>query len=150
MITARSRQCAAVCLLLSVGACARPVVISSRSVILRPEQTSKLAGTTMAEAWMPSAATVRELEMRLPAFIAQRTTIHRSIADDYKQYGGIVREGRRIVYVYAFNIPAGSQLPDWKRKPIVFGGGGDSVWQVEYDVEKKKFIRFEMQRSVRC
>jgi hypothetical protein len=132
------------CVILLGGCGDRPIVISERSVILTPRQMPKLTIRGVTGFWTPSAADVQELEKRLPDFIANHTSLHRLVSGDFKQYGGIIRAGRRLMYVNAFNIPPGSQPPDWKRRAVIFGGGGDNVWRIEFDAENKEFTRFEV------
>jgi hypothetical protein len=136
-------QAGAALLVLLVG-CSGPVVISQRSVILPQGNAHKLARTASGS-WMPSFSDIAELEKRLPEFIAHHTYLHRSVADDYKQYVGIVRSGRRLVFVNAFSIPHdAAATPDWKREPIIWGGGGDTVWRVEFDPQQRTFEAFDI------
>jgi hypothetical protein len=95
--------------------------------------------------WMPSRADISELENRLPDFIARYTPLHRSVAGDYKQYVGIIRGGRRFVFLSAFSSPSDApRVRGWQSKPIIWGGGGDTVWRVQYHPQQKTFEQFEV------
>src|SRR5262245_42789581 len=87
--------------------CSRSVVLSDRSVVLAPSHAPKLAHTTDGS-WMPSRSDISDLESRLPKFLEQRTTLKRSITEDYKQYVGIIRDGRHLVFLSAFTVPPGA------------------------------------------
>jgi hypothetical protein len=94
---------------------------------------------------MPSRSDISDLESRLPDFLAHHTTLNRSITEDYKQYVGITRVGRRLVFLSAFSIPPGARpVLGWRSKPIIWGGGGDTVWRIQYDPERKTFEEFEV------
>ncbi len=100
---------------------------------------------SVSSSWMPTRSDVAELEERLPDFVAHQSGFHRSVAGDYKQYVGIVRGVRRLIFVNAFSIPDGAPVTtDWKSRPIVWGGGGDTVWRVEFDPQQKTFEAFEV------
>ena len=125
-------------------ACSRSVVVSERSVILTPSYARELVQSANGS-WLPSRSDIAELEKRLPDFLALHTALHRSISQDYKQYVGIIRGGRRLVFLNAFNLPADAPaLPAWQWKPIIWGGGGDTVWRVQYDPQQKTFEEFEV------
>jgi hypothetical protein len=95
--------------------------------------------------WMPSRLDISELEKRLPDFIARHTALDRSVTRDYKQYVGIIRGGRRLVFLSAFSIPEDAvSTPEWQQKPIIWGGGGNTVWRVQYDPQEKTFDEFEV------
>ena len=94
---------------------------------------------------MPSRLDISELEKRLPDFIARDTALDRSVTRDYKQYVGIIRGGRRLVFLSAFSIPEDAvSTPEWQQKPIIWGGGGNTVWRVQYDPQEKTFDEFEV------
>ena len=125
-------------------ACSRSIVVSERSVILAPSEARELPQSANGS-WMPSRSVIAELERRLPDFVAQHTTLRRSVSDDYKQYVGIIRDERRFVFLSAFSLPSDApKVPEWQRKPIRFGGGGDTVWRVQYDPQEKTFEQFEV------
>ncbi|SRR6266568_8025636 len=125
-------------------ACSRSIVLSERSVILAPSHARELVHSADGF-WMPSRPDISELEKRLPDFLAHHTALHRSINDDYKQYVGIVRGGRRLVFLSAFSIPSDApRVRGWQSKPIIWGGGGDTVWRIQYDPQQKTFEQFEV------
>ena len=94
---------------------------------------------------MPSRSDISELEKRLPDFLTHHTALHRSIKDDYKQYVGIICSGKRLVFLSAFSIPSDApRVQGWQSKPIIWGGGGDTVWRIQYDPKQKTFEQFEV------
>ena len=94
---------------------------------------------------MPSRSNISDMEKRLPDFLQHHTALKRSITEDYKQYVGITRAGRRLVFLSAFSIPPGaSPVRGWQSKPIIWGGGGDTVWCIQYDPQQKLFEGFQV------
>jgi hypothetical protein len=59
------------------------------------------------------------------------------------QYLGVVIDGKRYIYINAFNIGNPENLDslykNWKTSPIVMCDGGDFYWGVLFDIEKRKF-----------
>lgn len=129
--------------------------VSSRSVILKTKHGPELVKQCMennvrdaTEFWMPSLVEVHELEERLPTFISERTSLGRSIIDDYKQYIGVTLHGRRLIFVNAIDsrgeFSGADIIAGWKHRPIVACGGGPTFWQVVYDPETKEFQDFQI------
>jgi membrane protease YdiL (CAAX protease family) len=128
-------------------------MVSPRSVILKAKHGPELVKACMqtnisnvTEFWAPSLADAQELEKQLPSFIAEHASLRRSIAEDYKQYVGVISKGRRLIFVSAFHIDPqidGSLKLGWRHSPIIVCGGGDEFWRIEYNPETKEFTNFE-------
>ena len=97
--------------------------------------------------WTPSARDVRRLEADLKHLKGQRAAAccnQSAKMDDatkyYRQYAGIVRGGRRLIYVNGFpEPPAGAAAIDWKQAPVIACDGGTSFWGVLYDPDSRTF-----------
>ena len=129
---------------LLIAGCSRAIVLSDHSVILAPSHAQELAHDADGS-WMPSRSNISDMEKRLPDFLQHHTALKRSITEDYKQYVGITRAGRRLVFLSAFSIPPGAPpVRGWQSKPIIWGGGGDTVWRIQYDPQQKLFEGFQV------
>ena len=57
----------------------------------------------------------------------------------YRQYLGIVVDGRRLIYLNAF--APGLLRSDWRERFVDICDGGTAVWGVLYDPEKREFSK---------
>lgn len=98
--------------------------------------------------WVPSARDLRRLEADLKHLKGQRAAACCSPSaalDDalkyYRQYAGVIRGGRRLIYVNGFPEPpsSGPDAIDWKQTPVIACDGGTSFWGVLYDPESRSF-----------
>ena len=57
----------------------------------------------------------------------------------FRQYVGVIRAGKRRIYVNAFcsDFPP---PPDWQKRLVVILDGGTCVWQAIYDPSAKRFL----------
>jgi len=109
--------------------------------------------------WTPDAGVINDLEKGLSALLnhgGQHSDAHTATGDDYyRQYVGISRAGRRLVYVNGFRSShvhrhlmyndtprakrfVGDSL-DWRIAPVSVCDGGRAFFGVEYDVQSNKF-----------
>jgi hypothetical protein len=120
--------------------CSRPVV-------------GRIQGT-----WRPDQATLARLEAALSAAftgaiakLGTRVPKQHSLDDYYRQYGGIVVDGRRIVYINAFHglilYWAATVRParpiDWQHVAVDACGGGTMFFGAEFDVESGRIVVIE-------
>jgi hypothetical protein len=94
-------------------------------------------GPDQAEAtWTPSRADVEDLEARLP-LVMEAQGLSLPLVQYCRVYHGLVRGGRRFIYVNAgdcaLGMPGTYEVCD----------GGAAFWGIEYDVEKKAFTVLE-------
>ena len=54
----------------------------------------------------------------------------------HRQYAGVIRDGRRLIYVNAFPEPA---PPNWRSSPVVVCDGGEGYWGALYDPVLRTF-----------
>ena len=95
--------------------------------------------------WQPAAADIAALEAALPAALAgtpHAAELARAPQGWRRQYGGILRGGRR--FIYGNFMPAGMGIdrrqPDrWRSEAERICDGGPSLFGVEYDVEARRF-----------
>jgi hypothetical protein len=109
--------------------------------------------------WTPTTAQIRELEENItPAFLRARkiwmlqtfkqmgkpvpSKIDAPGKPYYRQYGGLVVDGRKIIYANAF-FPHAGFGSGWRAHTISVCDGGAWYFGVEYNPEKKLFSNFE-------
>jgi hypothetical protein len=93
--------------------------------------------------WTPTDAEIRVLEAALPEFLAKSWPADRGRLDGLEQYRrqyfGLSREGRRVIFVNAFCGPFAETLPDWQKRLVTVSDGGGCFFQVYYDPSTKEF-----------
>lgn len=97
--------------------------------------------------WQPDAATVNELEGRLPGALLAIWPKHKKSDLNARanppvrfgrQYVGLIVNGRKAIYVNTFPLDS----VDWN-KPVQVCDGGDSFFGAEYDPSAKTFSDFQ-------
>lgn len=120
-------------------------------------QCSRQAPGPVSGVWTPTAAQISELESELmPALMVQ--FMQRELAgqgwnphDYYRQYGGLVIKGQRVIYVNGIHRqvlerPEPSDV--WKTRAIGICDGGELAFGVEYDPATKAFANFRFNGRV--
>jgi len=157
-----------------------------RHVVLDPTDGSVLSGSEALRAldqcshygpgdatatWVPSTKQIKELERRLPGFLRQQELRPPgSLRTYYRQYVGVVRGGRQLIYVNGFpknsiaddvafmgqfvrehpevkltakEFPESMRTLDaWHSYAVVVCDGGSSYWGVLYDPETRHFSEY--------
>jgi hypothetical protein len=103
------------------------------------------------DVWTPDAETIRGLDMALPTALqdainrATPERPHRPSAQDYfRQYGGLVVNGRRIIYINGFHrrylehTVGWGQVIDWRHEVVRVCDGWISQFGAEYDPATRK------------
>ncbi len=96
--------------------------------------------------WTPTRAEIATMESALPMLAAKTPVPHQpagssplSIANYYRQYIGIIQDGKKRVYVNAFRATFLSEFPYWRQRPIFVDDGGTGFYHVTYDVKTHRF-----------
>jgi hypothetical protein len=134
-----------------------PPPLADRVVVFPADRASELLKQcshrvpgAVQDTWQPDQATLARLEA--PLVDAFRSAIaaagphlpnQHSLDDYYRQYGGFVVGGRRIVYINAFHgqfLDFDAQLRphdpfDWRHRAVNSCGGGTWFFGAEFDVE---------------
>jgi hypothetical protein len=127
------------------------VISPAQGAVMGPQQAPDLRRTcgravpAMHGYWAPDARTIAELEARLPALLDAEVPSgerprHGEIAI-IRQYAGMIREGRRVVYVNAWT-DHGSPDPSWRHTVMLTCDGGPLNFGVLYDPETRTFSHF--------
>jgi len=111
--------------------------------------------------WTPSEADIAALEPALAKLLDEQLAKRRfpgSAAEYYRQYGGLVIAGRRMIYVNGFHKyliarrgNSGELLPPaetWRSQAVMICDGGPIVFGVEYDPATAGFVHFSFNGSV--
>jgi hypothetical protein len=132
-----------------LAACSRAQIVSPRSVILKPKDAPKVVKSCNPEIppditgyWTPSIADAQQMEALLPDFLLN-SPIHRQFSDYYRQYVGVIADGRKLVYVNAFITPSEWHV-DWRTEPVAVCGGGSDYWRVAFDPQTKQFSHWDV------
>jgi hypothetical protein len=152
----------AIVLAVSSAAAAPAAGWSEDHAIFTAEAAQKAWGSLFrsgATPWTPDLADVLALEKRLPGYMRVELDRQARVRDfpidkknplwerakTYKrQYVGIRRQKRRIVYANFFCDASGT---NWRATPVDVDDGGDCYFQVEYDVDKKTFADLSLNGS---
>ena len=104
--------------------------------------------------WVPTEEQIHALEVGLPAVLGRANGGHHAkLGDTFRQYVGISKSGRKVIYVNAFphwifEEEARDQSfthvapRDWKRDAMVICDGGSDFFGVEFDPSTGGFSDF--------
>lgn len=132
-----------------LAACSNGQRVSPHSVILKPKNAPKVIKSCNPEIppditdyWTPSVADAQQMEALLPNFLLN-SPIHRQFSDYYRQYVGVIANGRKLVFVSAFVTPSEWHM-HWKSDPVAVCGGGSDYWRVAFDPQTKEFSHWNV------
>ena len=116
--------------------------------------------------WTPTQEQVKELEIRLRAFLAevprepmgetkkgtlaQAQRILEHLGEYRRQYIGVVRNGSKRILVNCFPLSRPGEedpFPSWRHQLVTVADGGFWFWSVEYEVKSKRFVELESDRQ---
>lgn len=135
----------------SVHAPETPETLPEGAIILPEDQAARLlhqcgrnAPSPNGPTWQPSAGEIRRLEAQLPAALnsqreADDPDWSRAPSGWFRQYVGIVRGGRRLIYG-SFDTPQPRE-DRWRREALIVCDGGRSIFGVEYDADAHRIVR---------
>jgi len=95
--------------------------------------------------WLPSAADITAAERGLASYVAgEAPELARKLPSYYRQYLGVVRDGRRLIYINAMHEDSLAEDPelDPTEAMIFVLDGGDWYFQIEYDVAARRYAEF--------
>ena len=142
---------------LALAACAAGAALPRGVAVLPGHHAAKLLDQCSRDApdlgegtWQPGGADIRALEERLaPALIAEGAKADPDWSPAprgwVRQYVGIVRGGRRLVYGSFF--PSEAKVDRFWRKPLLVCDGGPAFFGVEYDVAAARFTHIAFNGS---
>lgn len=140
-------SCLAFLLLLGVAQADDPpwVLLTGDQAGILIHQCSRESPMAIQSAWTPTAAVLEKMELQLAAITRLESKICCGVGgkiDDvnayYRQYAGLVIEGRRLIYINAFVRTA--NISDWRIQPALICDGGQAYWGVLYDPATGEFF----------
>lgn len=111
-------------------------------------QCSRPSPSPVSGTWQPSFAQIAAMEPKLSdALTAQLVPYSKSrpsAADYYRQYGGLVVNGRQVIYVNGFyrGLLMGTPQTNWLTRAVLICDGGIIAFGVEYDPATGVFSHF--------
>jgi hypothetical protein len=121
-----------------------------------PQYCAPAKPVNLSGQWTPDRPDIDRLERRLPSVIGRslgRAILERGErlprpSDYYRQYGGLYRDGRRIIYVCGLHrelIETMTEPHRWMHKAMGADDAGLWVLRVLYDVDADDFspVQFE-------
>lgn len=147
-----------ICLvLLLAGRVARAEMAAERAVVLKLAAfkdgfrlCSRKGPQNVTAYWELDQSEVARIDRALMRHIVRSgLKAHlRLAADGYvRQYLGLVREGRRFVYINAIGARAGGDLAKAHSEFARWCDGGSLFWGIEYDLRTKSFLNFAANSS---
>lgn len=148
---ARGMQGAALFIAAVLASCGVVTPMPGRSVVLPPEQAeyllhpcSRAAPSSVDGTWPVTSEVIEKLEANLSKLTrvrAKECCILKARVQDpavyYRQYIGIIVDGRKLVYVNAFRSLADHE--QWQTRAVDVCDGGEDYWGVVYDPEMEEF-----------
>lgn len=93
--------------------------------------------------WLPTEEEIRQAEPVVVRYILEQDAVIFGNLENYRcQYFGLLFKGKKRIYCNFF-WPDGDET-DWKEKPVFVFDGGDSYFQLEYDVETGRCLNFSV------
>jgi hypothetical protein len=129
---------------LLAGCTPAPDVDGYQSVILPASKAEFLASDAKElDYWTPTDADVAEAAAHIKAFLAKQSPSLASQLSEYRcQYFGITVDGKRRLYCNFFR--RGDWDDGWETEPVIVFDGGDDFFQLEYDLESRQCLNFQV------
>jgi hypothetical protein len=142
-----------ICLvLLLAGPAVSAEIASERAVVLKLSAfkdgfrlCSRKGPENVTGYWELDQAEVGRIDLALMRYMVRSGLKTRlSLATDgyVRQYLGLIRDGRRFVYINAFGARTGEDLAKARSEFAKWCDGGSLFWGIEYDVRTKSFVNF--------
>src|SRR6266571_1175119 len=122
-------------------------VLEGRHAQELARQCSRDGPPEFQDTWQPSELDIKELEARLPLLEKLKASLCcikgarvKNVHDYYRQYVGIVVNGRKLVYINALAVSLERHYTnEWKTAPVMVCDGGSEFWGAIYDPSTKTF-----------
>jgi hypothetical protein len=102
--------------------------------------------------WVPTLEEVQTLEAQLDdylsqhqaAFDASKPPIEERLPEYKRQYWGVIRDDKRVIFANFFCDP---MHYEWQVQKVAVEDGGDCYFQIQYDVETGTFFNLYVNGS---
>src|SRR5262249_32078687 len=130
------------------------ILPAAEATVLQLALCSRKSPEGISSGWDPTPSQVDDAEALLPGFIVMnRRPIWPPLGEYYRQYLGVVIDGKKVIYVNLFDRkghdefledreplrPDGSEWPDWRTEFQVACDGWDCDWGVLFDPATLRF-----------
>jgi hypothetical protein len=119
------------------------VVFDRSKVAALLHQCSRSTPPVGEAGWTPLAGDILAMEAALPSVLIEQIRHRPAFASAphgwIRQYVGIVRGGKRLIYGNFVPKSADGDDGRWRREPIIVCDGGEAFFGAEYDVVAKTF-----------
>ena len=100
-------------------------------------------GRKVMQYWTPAETDIAEATPHIRAFLITQSPSIASRLPTYRcQYFGVIIDGKRRIYCNFFPVDDAWPDWDWQTDPLSVDDGGDSYFQVEYEIETKRCLNF--------
>lgn len=111
-----------------------PMHPASHTVLLPVTEGPRLAQGKTKLFWIPSKADLRKLERDMP----------RSVRGYYRQYLGIIENGKRLILINGFSPKVAKDVTggkhDWHSHAVVAMDGGTLFFKATYNPHTRRFV----------
>jgi len=127
---------------------------ASRGVIFEPNRARELLAQCSRSfpkvdgTWAPTASQIAQFEAllapALQAALLREAGAQRAPkpSDYYRQYGGIIVAGHRVIYANGFHRNDVESTQQWKGVPVDVCDSGYHYWAAAFDVDAGRLVRF--------
>lgn len=129
-----------------IGGASTSVVLPAEQVQVLLKQCSRSDPENVTSLWVVPARVARDIDRNIDDVSALRSPSGKTIVEPHKyfrQYGGVVAGGRKLVYINAFSLPGfiDPEELSWRTKAIVVCDGGSTAWGAMYDPATQHFSK---------
>ncbi len=117
------------------------------------KQCSRATPSPGEATWQPTDADVDKMEASLPKTLeglaqARQVNFAGLLRNWQRQYVGIVRGGRRLIYGNYFPLDDTNELAQWRKQPMTVCDGGPRFFGAEFDVAAERMTRIDFNGSI--
>jgi hypothetical protein len=110
------------------------------------EQCSRISPGPVEGTWTPSATDIRAMEpaliQRLREGLVAETDSQEDAPNYIRQYGGLVIDGRRVIYAHGFLERIDDPEEGWRSHARIICDGGSITFGAEYDPATRELSNF--------
>jgi hypothetical protein len=125
---------------------AKSVVLPEKEAKRITDQCSRETPSEVTGTWTPSPEDIKKMEAKLSDIknLRAKCCIKGQQIEDpeqyYMQYAGIISNGKKLIYINAFDGPEPGISKFWKERSVMICDGGVTAWGVLYDPAKGIFF----------
>jgi len=132
----------------------RVAILSEAEAARAVSPCSREAAKGVSGNWKPATTDILLAESELANYVNAR--LSKSFDDYYRQYSGILINGKRVLLIHAVYGPKfmssfrafEQEIPDWRTTYIWVCDGHDNSWGVEFYLDEKRFANFETNQGL--